>query len=83
MSENETWLGVGEKYALLGLNIKSDQAGFVGEQLSADLSVLTGSAFKMPVLWRRRPKCPLRKTRPTMPMPMSRSRIRVRTAAAV
>ena len=52
MSENETWLGAGEKYALLGLNIKTDQAGFADEQLSADLSVLTGSAFKMPSHWR-------------------------------
>jgi hypothetical protein len=54
MSENETWLGAGEKYALLGLNIKTDQAGFADEQLSADLSVLTGSAFKMPSHWRER-----------------------------
>jgi hypothetical protein len=48
----ETWLGEGEKYTLLGLNIKSDQAGFADEQLSPDLAVLSKSAFKMPSHWR-------------------------------
>jgi hypothetical protein len=46
------WLGEGEKYAMLGLNLKSDPAGFVDEELSADLTVLTQSAFKMPSHWR-------------------------------
>ncbi|SRR6266404_1761077 len=50
--ETETWLGKGEKYALLGLNIKCDQAGFTDEQISPDLTVLTRSAFKMPSHWR-------------------------------
>lgn len=54
MSEEQsaTWLGDGEKYALLGLNLKSDQAGFVDEQLSPELAVLTRAAFKMPSHWR-------------------------------
>jgi hypothetical protein len=46
------WLGDGEKYALLGLNIKSDQAGFADEQISPELVVLTRSAFKVPSHWR-------------------------------
>jgi len=46
------WLGDGEKYALLGLNLKSDQVGFVDEQLSPELAVLTRAAFKMPSHWR-------------------------------
>jgi hypothetical protein len=49
---SEAWLGEGEKYALLGLNLKSDQAGFADEQLSAELAVLTRAAFKMPAHWR-------------------------------
>lgn len=49
---SESWLGEGEKYALLGLNLKSDQAGFSDEQLSAELAVLTRAAFKMPSHWR-------------------------------
>jgi hypothetical protein len=48
----ETWLGEGEKYALLGLNIKSDRAGFSDEQVSPELAVVTQSAFKMPSHWR-------------------------------
>jgi hypothetical protein len=50
--DSDTWLGEGEKYALLGLNLKSDQAGFADEQLSAELAVLTRAAFKMPAHWR-------------------------------
>jgi hypothetical protein len=50
--QSETWLGEGEKYALLGLNLKSDQAGFVDEQLSQKLTVLSRAAFKMPPHWR-------------------------------
>jgi hypothetical protein len=46
------WLGDGEKYAMLGLNIKSDQAGFVDEVLSPEVAVLTQSAFTMPAHWR-------------------------------
>jgi hypothetical protein len=49
---SEAWLGDGEKYALLGLNLKSDQAGFSDEQLSPELAVLTRAAFKMPSHWR-------------------------------
>jgi hypothetical protein len=49
---SEAWLSDGEKYALLGLNLKSDQAGFVDEQLSPELAVLTRAAFKMPSHWR-------------------------------
>jgi hypothetical protein len=49
---SEAWLGDGEKYALLGLNLKSDQAGFSNEQLSPELTVLTRAAFKMPSHWR-------------------------------
>src|SRR5260370_26747166 len=49
---SESWLGEGEKYALLGLNLKSDHAGFSDEQLSAELAVLTRAAFKMPSHWR-------------------------------
>jgi hypothetical protein len=41
----ETWLGEGEKYAMLGLSIKSDQAGFTDEQVSPNLAMLTRSAF--------------------------------------
>jgi hypothetical protein len=48
----EAWLGDGEKYALLGLNLKSDQDGVLDEQLSPDLAVLTRAAFKMPSHWR-------------------------------
>jgi hypothetical protein len=50
--KSEEWLGEGEKYALLGLNLKSDQAGFSDERLSAELAVLTRAAFKMPSHWR-------------------------------
>jgi hypothetical protein len=50
--ENEAWLGDGEKYALLGLNLKSDQAGFASEQLSPELGVLSRAAFKVPLHWR-------------------------------
>ncbi|WP_369622453.1 hypothetical protein, partial [Pseudoalteromonas distincta] len=39
-------------YALLGLSIKGDQAGFADEQLSPELAVLTRAAFKMPAHWR-------------------------------
>jgi hypothetical protein len=49
---SNAWLGAGEKYAMLGLNLKSDQAGFADEALNADLRVLTQSAFKMPSHWR-------------------------------
>jgi hypothetical protein len=49
---SDLWLGESEKYALLGLNLKSDQAGFSDEQLSAELAVLTRAAFKMPSHWR-------------------------------
>jgi hypothetical protein len=49
---SNAWLGEGEKYAMLGLNLKSDRAGFTDEELSADLTVLTQSAFKMPSHWR-------------------------------
>jgi hypothetical protein len=49
---SEAWLGDGEKYALLGLNLKSDQAGFVDEKLSPELAVLTRAGFKMPSHWR-------------------------------
>jgi hypothetical protein len=49
---SNAWLGEGEKYAMLGLNLKSDQAGFAGEVLNADLTVLTQSTFKMPSHWR-------------------------------
>jgi hypothetical protein len=49
---SESWLGEGEKYALLGLNIKSDQAAFADEQLSPELAILTRAAFKMPSHWR-------------------------------
>ncbi|MCZ4501148.1 MAG: hypothetical protein JWQ74_3705 [Marmoricola sp.] len=47
-----SWLRDGEKYALLGLSLKSDQAGFAAEQISPELSVLTQSSFKMPSHWR-------------------------------
>src|SRR5258707_4323083 len=46
------WLGDGEKYALLGLNIKSDQTGFADEQISPELAFLTRSVFKIPSHWR-------------------------------
>lgn len=49
---SEEWLGEGEKYALLGLNLKSDQAGFFEEPLSPELTVLTSARFKMPAHWR-------------------------------
>lgn len=49
---SNAWLGDGEKYAMLGLNLKSDQTGFADETLNADLTVLTQSAFKMPSHWR-------------------------------
>lgn len=49
---SNTWLGEGEKYAMLGLNLKSDRTGFTDEELSGDLTVLTQSAFKMPSHWR-------------------------------
>jgi hypothetical protein len=52
VEHSEEWLGDGEKYALLGLNLKSDQAGFSDEQLSPELAVLTRAAFKMPSHWR-------------------------------
>jgi hypothetical protein len=52
MPSSGAWLGDDEKYALLGLNIKSDQAGFADEELSPDLTALTQSAFKMPAHWR-------------------------------
>jgi hypothetical protein len=51
-ANSEAWLAEGEKYALLGLNLKSDQARFSDEQISRDLAVLTRSAFKMPSHWR-------------------------------
>jgi hypothetical protein len=38
--KSEAWLGEGEKYALLGLNLKSDQAGFSDERLSGELAAL-------------------------------------------
>lgn len=47
-----SWLSDGEKYALLGLNIKSDPTGFSAEQISPELAVLTQSSFKMPSHWR-------------------------------
>jgi hypothetical protein len=46
------WISDDEKYALLGLNIKSDQVGFADEQISPELTVLTRAAFKMPANWR-------------------------------
>jgi hypothetical protein len=49
----ESWLGEGEKYALLGLNIRTDQTGFVSEQISPELAVLTQSSLKMPAHWRK------------------------------
>jgi hypothetical protein len=49
---SQNWVGDDEKYALLGLNIKSDQAGFADEQISLELAVLTRAAFKMPIHWR-------------------------------
>ena len=47
-----TWLGEGEKYALLGLSLKSDQAGFSEGPLSPELAVLTKAEFKIPSYWR-------------------------------
>lgn len=47
-----SWVGQDDKYALLGLSIKSDAAGFQDEVLSPELSVLTQTAFKMPEHWR-------------------------------
>jgi hypothetical protein len=49
---SQGWVGDNEKYALLGLNIKSDQTGFADEQISPKLAVLTRAAFKMPAHWR-------------------------------
>jgi hypothetical protein len=46
------WVGDNEKYALLGLSIKGDEAGFADEQLSAELAILTRAAFRMPSHWR-------------------------------
>ncbi|MBZ9993148.1 hypothetical protein [Mesorhizobium sp. BH1-1-4] len=54
MTEKNTpnWIDADEKYALLGLNIKGDEAGFADEQISPGLAVVTRTAFKMPVHWR-------------------------------
>jgi hypothetical protein len=49
---SQNWVGNDEKYALLGLNIKCDQAGFADEQISPELAVLTRAGFKMPAHWR-------------------------------
>jgi hypothetical protein len=49
---SQGWIRDNEKYALLGLNIKSDQAGFADEQISPELTIVTRSAFKMPKHWR-------------------------------
>lgn len=48
----QNWIDADEKYALLGLNIKADEAGFADEQISPELAVVTRTAFKMPVHWR-------------------------------
>ena len=48
----DQWIADGEKFALLALDLKSDQAGFTNEQIGSDLAVLTRSAFKMPTHWR-------------------------------
>ncbi|MGY3078867.1 hypothetical protein ACVWZZ_005275 [Bradyrhizobium sp. LM6.10] len=47
-----TWLENGEKFALLGLSLKDDEAGFSEGPLSPELSVLIGAKFKMPTHWR-------------------------------
>jgi hypothetical protein len=54
MSDDDSsrWVAEGEKYALLGLSLKSDQAGFADEAISPELAVLTRAAFKMPSHWR-------------------------------
>src|SRR6266540_6558633 len=54
MSEQNSgsWLGEGEKYALLGLSLKSDQAGYSEGPLSPEFAVLTKAEFKMPSHWR-------------------------------
>lgn len=48
----QDWVSDGEKYALLGLNLKGDEFGFADEQISPELAVLTQAAFKMPAHWR-------------------------------
>ncbi|AZO44952.1 hypothetical protein EJ076_29545 [Mesorhizobium sp. M7D.F.Ca.US.005.01.1.1] len=48
----QNWICDGEKYALLGLNIKADEAGFADEQISPELAVVTKAAFKVPAHWR-------------------------------
>src|SRR5437016_6045170 len=50
--DSQGWVSDGEKYALLGLNLKGDKSGFADEQISPDLAVLTRAAFKMPAHWR-------------------------------
>ncbi|WP_028167374.1 hypothetical protein [Bradyrhizobium elkanii] len=54
MSDRDSlnWLAEGDKYALLGLSLKSDEAGFTDEAISPELTVLTRAAFKMPAHWR-------------------------------
>lgn len=48
----QNWIATGEKYALLGLNIKADEAGFADEHISPELAVVPRAAFKMPAHWR-------------------------------
>jgi hypothetical protein len=47
----QDWVSAGEKYALLGLNLKGDESGFANEQISLELAVLTRAAFEMPAHW--------------------------------
>ncbi len=51
-TNTQTWVDDDEKYALLGLSIKSDADGFRDEVLLPELSILTQTAFKMKEHWR-------------------------------